>query len=140
MVQSMFQAKGLCSLRTRQTDTQLLRPAARGCILRACLTSTPPRGGCPAPSAGGLAWHAECTPSALGSHETGRVMSSHPHHDIASASAQREGYVSLAGAGLPALPTAPPPEFGGTGDHWSPELRSSTKATSQLDVRIETRA
>lgn len=48
-------------------------------------------------------------------------MSSYPHHYVASASALREGTVSLESRGLPALSTAPPAEFGGPGDHWSPE-------------------
>jgi len=32
-----------------------------------------------------------------------------------------EGDVSLAGEGLDGIPSAPPPEFGGPGDRWSPE-------------------
>lgn len=48
-------------------------------------------------------------------------MSSYPHHYAASAFAQHEGYVSLESPGLPALSTAAPAEFGGPGDHWSPE-------------------
>ena len=32
-----------------------------------------------------------------------------------------EGYAALAAAGLPSLPSAPPPEFDGPGDAWSPE-------------------
>jgi organic hydroperoxide reductase OsmC/OhrA len=49
------------------------------------------------------------------------VMSSYPHHYVASASALRDGNVALESPGLPALSTAPPAEFGGPGDHWSPE-------------------
>jgi organic hydroperoxide reductase OsmC/OhrA len=48
-------------------------------------------------------------------------MTSYPHHYVASASALREGTVALESPGLPALSTAPPAEFGGPGDHWSPE-------------------
>jgi organic hydroperoxide reductase OsmC/OhrA len=48
-------------------------------------------------------------------------MTTYPHHYVTSASALREGDVSLESVGLPALSTAPPPEFGGPGDHWSPE-------------------
>ena len=48
-------------------------------------------------------------------------MTSYPHHYVTSASALREGYVSLESAGQPALSTAVPAEFGGPGDHWSPE-------------------
>jgi len=48
-------------------------------------------------------------------------MTSYPHQYATSASALRDGYVSLESAGLPALSIAPPAEFGGPGDHWSPE-------------------
>jgi len=48
-------------------------------------------------------------------------MASYPHHYSASASALREGNVSLESPRLPALSTAPPAEFGGPGDLWSPE-------------------
>lgn len=48
-------------------------------------------------------------------------MSSYPHHYVASATDLRDGTVSLESLGLPALSTAPPAEFGGPGDHWSPE-------------------
>jgi organic hydroperoxide reductase OsmC/OhrA len=48
-------------------------------------------------------------------------MANYPHHYTASASALPEGNVSLESPGLPALSTAPPAEFGGPGDHWSPE-------------------
>jgi peroxiredoxin-like protein len=44
-----------------------------------------------------------------------------PHHYSVSAHAGDEGDVSIEGAGLPALSTAPPAEFGGPGDRWSPE-------------------
>ena len=37
------------------------------------------------------------------------------------ASAQPEGDVPVTSAGLPALATAPPAEFDGPGDRWSPE-------------------
>lgn len=50
-----------------------------------------------------------------------KVMSNYPHHYATSASARPEGDVSLASPGLPELSTAPPAEFGGPGDHWSPE-------------------
>ena len=48
-------------------------------------------------------------------------MSSYPHHYAASASTLPEGTVSLESPGLPALSTAAPAQFGGPGDHWSPE-------------------
>jgi len=49
------------------------------------------------------------------------VTSSYPHHYAVSASALREGSVALESPGLPQLSTAPPAQFGGPGDHWSPE-------------------
>lgn len=44
-----------------------------------------------------------------------------PHHYSVSAVARAEGEVSLESRGLPPLASAPPAEFGGPGDHWSPE-------------------
>jgi organic hydroperoxide reductase OsmC/OhrA len=44
-----------------------------------------------------------------------------PHHYTVSASASSEGDVPLTSSGVPVLSTAPPPEFGGPGGHWSPE-------------------
>lgn len=44
-----------------------------------------------------------------------------PHHYSVEASAALEGPVQLASSGLENLATAPPAEFGGPGDHWSPE-------------------
>jgi organic hydroperoxide reductase OsmC/OhrA len=38
-----------------------------------------------------------------------------------SATADAEGEVRLESGNLPALLSAPPPEFGGPGGHWSPE-------------------
>lgn len=48
-------------------------------------------------------------------------MQDFPHHYTAAARADAEGGVSLESRGLPALETAPPAEFGGPGDRWSPE-------------------
>ena len=48
-------------------------------------------------------------------------MQDYPHHYQVHAEAQPEGNVNLAGEKLPALASAPPPEFGGPGDQWSPE-------------------
>ncbi len=48
-------------------------------------------------------------------------MQDMPHHYRASASAGPDGDVTVSGDGLPALATAPPAEFGGPGDRWSPE-------------------
>jgi len=48
-------------------------------------------------------------------------MQSFPHHYTVEATAAPEGDVSLTGEGLDGIPSAPPPEFGGPGDRWSPE-------------------
>jgi peroxiredoxin-like protein len=44
-----------------------------------------------------------------------------PHHYHVHASAEAEGNVVLEAEDLPQLVTAPPAEFGGPGDQWSPE-------------------
>lgn len=44
-----------------------------------------------------------------------------PHHYHVNASAEAEGNVSLKGDDLPQIVSAPPAEFGGPGDQWSPE-------------------
>jgi len=48
-------------------------------------------------------------------------MTSFPHQYTVEASASSEGLVTLSAEGLEALSTAPPAEFGGPGDRWSPE-------------------
>lgn len=48
-------------------------------------------------------------------------MHSFPHHYPADASSDAEGVVHISSQGLPRLTTAPPAEFGGPGDQWSPE-------------------
>jgi organic hydroperoxide reductase OsmC/OhrA len=48
-------------------------------------------------------------------------MQQFPHHYSVVARAVAEGDVTLEGDRLPALPSAPPLEFGGPGDRWSPE-------------------
>ena len=48
-------------------------------------------------------------------------MSQFPHHYSVSANAQTEGLVKLNGDNLPEIQSAPPTEFGGPGDQWSPE-------------------
>lgn len=45
-----------------------------------------------------------------------------PHHYAASLTGAASGHAALSGAGVPTLSTAPPGEFGGPGDAWSPEL------------------
>jgi len=44
-----------------------------------------------------------------------------PHHYHVNASAEAEGNVTLKADDVPQLVTAPPAEFGGPGDQWSPE-------------------
>ncbi len=44
-----------------------------------------------------------------------------PHHYPATASASATGNVDVSSPGLETLDTAPPAEFGGRGDVWSPE-------------------
>lgn len=48
-------------------------------------------------------------------------MHPYPHTYSASAAAQATGLVTVASPQLPDLRTAPPPEFDGPGDVWSPE-------------------
>jgi organic hydroperoxide reductase OsmC/OhrA len=48
-------------------------------------------------------------------------MESYPHHYSVDASARTDGNVVLSAAGIPALQTAPPAQFDGPGDLWSPE-------------------
>ncbi len=44
-----------------------------------------------------------------------------PHHYRVSAAAETSGNVVLSSSGVNDLPSAPPAEFGGPGDRWSPE-------------------
>lgn len=48
-------------------------------------------------------------------------MREFPHHYVVKAAANEVGDVSLSSAGLPCLASAPPLEFDGRGDRWSPE-------------------
>ena len=48
-------------------------------------------------------------------------MKSLPHRYKVEASANFEGSVAIASSGLETLSTAPPPQYGGPGDRWSPE-------------------
>lgn len=84
-------------------------------------------------------------------------MHPYPHQYTVEASAEPTGDVSLNSAGLPALATAPPAEFDGPGDRWSPETllcaavvdcfvlsfravaRASKLDWTALDARIEAR-
>jgi organic hydroperoxide reductase OsmC/OhrA len=48
-------------------------------------------------------------------------MQAMPHHYRVTAAATATGNVDVASPGLPGLVTAPPAEFGGPGNLWSPE-------------------
>jgi organic hydroperoxide reductase OsmC/OhrA len=48
-------------------------------------------------------------------------MQPYPHVYQVSAAGSPDGTVSVASPGVPAISTAPPPEFDGPGDVWSPE-------------------
>ncbi len=48
-------------------------------------------------------------------------MQPYPHHYRVEASAAAAGPVVLSAEGLPSLESAPPAEFDGPGDRWSPE-------------------
>lgn len=48
-------------------------------------------------------------------------MKPYPHHYSVEASAAASGSVELTAEGLPAIASAPPVEFDGPGDQWSPE-------------------
>jgi organic hydroperoxide reductase OsmC/OhrA len=48
-------------------------------------------------------------------------MQAYPYRYDVHAAAEIEGSVLLRSEGLPTLATAPPPQYGGPGDQWSPE-------------------
>jgi peroxiredoxin-like protein len=48
-------------------------------------------------------------------------MQDFPHHYLVSANAEAEGNIALKSENMPLLVSAPPAEFGGPGDQWSPE-------------------
>ena len=48
-------------------------------------------------------------------------MQDYPHHYSVAASAAAEGEVRVEAEQLPAIVSAPPAQFGGPGDRWSPE-------------------
>lgn len=48
-------------------------------------------------------------------------MQNFPHHYAVTAAANRDGNVDLTSEGLTGINSAPPAEFGGPGDLWSPE-------------------
>jgi peroxiredoxin-like protein len=49
------------------------------------------------------------------------LMDPYPHRYEVDATAEPGGAVTLGADVLPPLSTAPPPQFGGPGGHWSPE-------------------
>ena len=51
----------------------------------------------------------------------GHAVQPFPHHYGVVAAADAAGDVTLDSSGLPTLASAPPTEFGGPGDRWSPE-------------------
>jgi peroxiredoxin-like protein len=48
-------------------------------------------------------------------------VDAYPHHYKVQAAAKAEGTVTIASERLPSLLSAPPLQFGGPGDQWSPE-------------------
>lgn len=48
-------------------------------------------------------------------------MTEFPHHYTVTVSAQQQGNVAVEAPNLPLISSAPPVEFGGPGDQWSPE-------------------
>ena len=48
-------------------------------------------------------------------------MQDFPHNYLVSANAEAEGTVALKSNDMPQIVSAPPAEFGGPGDQWSPE-------------------
>jgi organic hydroperoxide reductase OsmC/OhrA len=48
-------------------------------------------------------------------------MHPYPHTYVASATGEGKGFIGLTSAQLPAIESAPPPEFDGPGGVWSPE-------------------
>ena len=69
-------------------------------------------------------------------------MQDFPHHYRTSASARHDSNVDLTSPGLPNLPAAAPAEFGGPGDHWSPEtlLAAAVASCFKLSFKAIARA
>lgn len=68
-----------------------------------------------------LVFNGLCAEYPANSDPRGRAVQDLPHHYTASANADRDSHVLLSSAGLPAIETAGPSEFGGPGNLWSPE-------------------
>ena len=64
-------------------------------------------------------------------------MHPYPHHYVVTASAAPEGDVPVSCAGLPGLVTAPPAEFDGPGDRWSPETLLVAERHVEATVVLE---
>ncbi len=65
-----------------------------------------------------------------------------PHRYEARLAGGPEGYATVSAAGLPDLPTAPPVDFDGPGDAWSPEhlLMAAVEACFMMTLRAVMRA
>ncbi len=65
-----------------------------------------------------------------------------PHRYEARLAGGPEGYATVSAAGLPDLPTAPPVDFDGPGDAWSPEhlLMAAVEACFMMTLRSVMRA
>jgi organic hydroperoxide reductase OsmC/OhrA len=57
-------------------------------------------------------------------------MQDFPHHYTTTATARHDSNVDMTSPGLPDLKLAAPAEFGGPGDHWSPETLMSAAVAS----------
>ena len=57
-------------------------------------------------------------------------MQDFPHHYTTTATARHDSNVDMTSPGLPDLKLAAPAEFGGPGDHWSPETLMAAAVAS----------
>ena len=57
-------------------------------------------------------------------------MQDFPHHYRTTAAARHDSHVEMTSPGLPDLRLAAPAEFGGPGDHWSPETLMAAAVAS----------
>lgn len=64
-------------------------------------------------------------------------MKQFPHKYVASVTALPEHHINVQADGLPTFQAAPPEQFGGPGDHWSPEdlLMASVSSCLVLTFR-----
>jgi organic hydroperoxide reductase OsmC/OhrA len=69
-------------------------------------------------------------------------MQDFPHHYKTTATARHDTNVDMSSPGLPDLKLAAPAEFGGPGDHWSPETLMAAAVAScfKLSFRAIARA